>query len=121
MAENSTPQLSYALTIEDANGNVLRRRSATRPDTIRLALGDLETDTYKCTLTVTDVFGKSTEATYCSDAYTALFQEQAPSANTDNTPSASQNTSFWVLTGAAAVVVLTAFVLVAWSSRKKHE
>ena len=122
MAENSTPQLSYALTIEDANGNVLRRRSATRPDTIRLALGDLETDTYKCTLTVTDVFGKSTEATYCSDAYTALFQEQAPSVNQENPPSASENEMTWAWIGfCAAATVAIALALTAWPLKKKKK
>ena len=78
MAENSTPQLSYDIVVENKDGKVIGRRKATRPDTVYLNMGKLGTDTYKCKITVTDVFGQTAVAEYASEAYLALFAEQAP-------------------------------------------
>lgn len=69
MTEKSTPQLSYKVVVTDGQGNEIAKKSGTRPEVDTLKIEGLETDNYKCTLTVTDVFGKSVESVYESKNY----------------------------------------------------
>ncbi len=121
MAENSTPQLSYKLTVTDENGKLLRSRSATRPETVFLSLDKLNTDVYKCTLTVTDVFGQTAEKTFLSEGYKALSEKVDPPATE---PAAkNENGKFPVLPvaigGAVAVLAIAASVAMVVVKRKK--
>ena len=69
MTEKSTPQLSYKVVVTDSSGKELAKKSGTRPEVTSVDLGNLGTDDYKCEITVTDVFGKSTTASYLSENY----------------------------------------------------
>ena len=60
LSRNSTPQLGYELVLTDVAGAELARVSGTRPEVRSLALEDVDTDAYKCTLTLRDVFGQTT-------------------------------------------------------------
>ena len=71
MTDNSTPQLSYEVVLTDIDGNELGRQYATRPNIKRVKFEGVETDAYKVTLTIKDVFGAETTAEYKSPAYEA--------------------------------------------------
>ncbi len=121
MAKNSTPQLSYKLVITDKDGKVLKSQTATRPDTVFLALGKLGTDVYKGTLTVTDVFGQTTEKTFLSEGYKALSAEEKP----EDTTSATQNDTslpVFAIVGAAigTAAVITIVAVLVLKKKKKH-
>lgn len=93
MTGNSTPQLSYKAVITDSEGNEIATKYETRPEVASVTLKDLGTDSYKCEITVTDVFGKTASATYTSKNYVEpqpeLTEEPTPqstvTANADNT------------------------------------
>ena len=120
MAENSTPQLSYKLVVTNKDGKVLRSQSATRPDTVFLSLGKLGTDTYKCTLTVTDVFGQSTEKTFLSEPYKALSEKvDPPAADTQTKNPGGKFPVLPVAIGGAAILAIAAVTAVVTVKRKK--
>ncbi|MBQ8911377.1 MAG: hypothetical protein IJY89_02260, partial [Clostridia bacterium] len=140
MTEKSTPQLSYKVVVTDGEGKELLTKSGSRPEVSDLDLGDLGTDNFKCTVTVTDVFGKTTEKTVLSENYKEgpadpSKESESPSASVsvpepqeskpaDNDPS-EKNDSVPVVIGivcgvivavAAAVGVIVAVVV---TKRKK--
>ena len=63
--EHSTPQLSYTVVLTDKSGNEIGRASGTRPEVREVSFPNTD-PAYKCEVTVTDVFGKTTTATYTS-------------------------------------------------------
>ena len=67
-----TPQLSYKIVVTDAFGNELQSLSGTRPEVRGASVSGVETDAYKCELTVTDIFGKETTKTYTTPRYDEL-------------------------------------------------
>ena len=122
MAEHSTPQLSYKVTVTDANGKVLKSKSGTRPEVDMLELGDLNTDAYKCEITVTDVFGKTASTTYYSESYPkndpVTPPETSDKPQSTDTPAKNPFPVLPVaLTGTAVLAVaLTVFMII---KRKK--
>lgn len=64
MGEHSTPELTTRITVLDENNMLLYSKTQTRPDLSEVNLGDLKSDTYRVTLSVTDVFGQKTTANY---------------------------------------------------------
>ncbi len=74
-SDTSTPQLQYELTVTDKQGKVLCTETAVRPESLSAAIGELETDAFKCELTVTDIFGSTTTAYGFSDKYDAQMTE----------------------------------------------
>ena len=68
--EHSTPQLSYTVVLTDKSGNEIGRASGTRPEVREVSFPNTD-PAYKCEVTVTDVFGKTTTATYTSEAMAA--------------------------------------------------
>ncbi len=69
MTKSSTPQLSYKVVVTDESGKEIAAKSGTRPEVTSVSLDDLSGKEYRCTLTVTDVFGKETTATYETDGF----------------------------------------------------
>lgn len=71
-SETATPQLSYDLKVFGTDGTVLFQKSETRPHVTSCVLEGLNTDAYKCVLTVTDIFGEQTTLENETEAYTKL-------------------------------------------------
>ncbi len=80
----STPQLSYDLKVVDENGNEILSSYQTRPEINELRVDKLAESEYKCTLTIKDVFGQETTATYATEGYT----DKTPDSN--ETPEPTQ-------------------------------
>ena len=101
--EHSTPQLSYTVVLTDKSGNEIGRASGTRPEVREVSFPNTD-PAYKCEVTVTDVFGKTTTATDTSEAYGGSEDPtptpttpsgdptETPSGETTNTPAPSENT-----------------------------
>ena len=142
MAETSTPQLAYNISIVDADGNEIASKSATRPDTEFVKVSGITTDVFKCVLTVRDVFGQTTTAEALSPAYEAMLSEskttEAPTetaaTETAETTTAAPTTGsgeivekpadktwIWFVCGGVALVVVAAAVVcgVVVSKKKK--
>lgn len=84
MEKDSTPQLSYSVSIKDADGKSLYVKQATRPHINLIELDDLGTDVFTCSVTVTDTFGKSVTTTAVSPKYAELYpEEEEPSETPD--------------------------------------
>ncbi len=66
--EHSTPQLSYTVVLTDKSGNEIGRVFGTRPEVREVSFANTD-PAYKCEVTITDVFGKTTTTTYTSEAY----------------------------------------------------
>ncbi|MBE6542838.1 MAG: DUF3472 domain-containing protein [Ruminococcaceae bacterium] len=60
LADNSTPQLEYKVQVFDIEGNEIFTKSETRPEVTCCILEGVETDVYRCRITVTDIFGNET-------------------------------------------------------------
>ncbi len=95
MDEKSTPFFSYTLKVTDQNGKELFVSAATAPELTEISFDNTEA-AYKCELTVTDVFGKTTTATYESEDYgtdpTPTTSDETPTvtpSNTTTTPATS--------------------------------
>lgn len=67
--DNSTPQLSYNIVFTDNAGNEIASKYSTRPEVTLAEFKNLGTDAYRCTLTVTDVFGQQTVKTFESENF----------------------------------------------------
>ena len=78
LEDNSTPQLSYKLTVTDPDGKVIAETSGTRPEVNRVSVGEIEAEEYKCTLTITDVFGATATKEYTTKGYPAENGDPEP-------------------------------------------
>ncbi|MBE6637834.1 MAG: DUF3472 domain-containing protein [Ruminococcaceae bacterium] len=109
MTANSTPQLSYAVTVTDLDGNKLKSFSGTRPEVTMVDISSIKTDAYKCELVITDVFGQTTTAEYCSPKYIESTKQQSePEAPQIDNNTDSQNNLPMVLGGIAIGAVAVA-------------
>lgn len=69
LSKTDMPQLSYKLDVVDTTGKTIFTKEQTRPEVTSTTLEGVETDAYKCVLTVTDIFGKTTSMEYATEAY----------------------------------------------------
>ena len=60
LSDNSTPQLDYKVQVFDVEGNEIFSKYETRPEVTCCILDGVETDAYRCRVTITDVFGNET-------------------------------------------------------------
>ena len=129
MTENSTPQLSYSLKVVDENGNELASASGTRPEVNSVKLDDLKTDSYKCELTVTDVFGQTATATYTSENFGKTSETSEPTGteapvttvSPETTPAEEDDIVSAVIGASAAAIVVIVIVVVVFIVIKKKK
>ena len=95
MTKNSTPQLSYNIVVTDDEGNELTSVTSTRPHITNHRIDELETDSYKVAITITDVFGQSVSAEYTSENY----------GKQDTTPTPDNSSTGTALTGTPEEVI----------------
>lgn len=134
MTSNSTPQLSYKAVITDSEGNEIASKYETRPEVVSVTLKDLGTDSYKCELTVTDVFGNAVTTTYTSKNYVeggALTTEE-PTSTPEATPEITENgddavnenssdITLYIIIASAAVGLIVIALAVVLVIKKKQE
>lgn len=117
MAEHSTPQLSYSIVVVDKDGNELYKNYQTRPNIQDLSVGNLGTDAYKITLSVTDTFGQTTEKTYESEAYAA--SEEPTDEPTEPTKGLSTPAIIGIAAGAVVLVGAVIGIVAGTNAKKK--
>ena len=86
LADTSTPQLAYRLTVVNAAGETIYDVYETRPEVKSQMLNELGTDEIKCTLTITDVFGGTVTEEYKTEQYMIATGEIAPTPTPTPTP-----------------------------------
>ena len=95
MTKSSTPQLSYKVVVTDESGKEIAAKSGTRPEVTSVSLDDLSGKEYKCTLTVTDVFGKETTSTYTTEGFVEGGNTTSPSkddhSSEESAPAPTEN------------------------------
>ncbi len=129
MAEGSTPQLSYALSVKDAEGNAVYTKMETRPEIVSAALADVTTDAISATVTVTDIYGGTAKLSVATDEYKALVPEEEPDQpeedDTTKAPTTEKKESGMdtgvviAIVAVVAVVAVAAVFGVALSAKKK--
>ena len=78
-----TPVLSYELDVVDAKGAVLFAKSETRPEVTSCLLEGVDTDAYRCTLNLTDVFGETVSVAYESEEFSKGGNDETPTPATE--------------------------------------
>ena len=116
LADNSTPQLDYKVQVFDIDGNEIFSKYETRPEVTCCILEGVETDAYKCRITVTDIFGNETvyeKGTTDYDKATDPFyveEEVLPEAPAKKTLSKGAKTGLIVAGSVAAAALIGAAV-----------
>ena len=132
MAEGSTPQLSYTLSVKDGEGNAVYTKMETRPEIAGAVLADVTTEALSATVTVTDIYGATTKMNVVTDAYRELHpeEEETPEEDNDKTdaPATDKKESgmdtgvvIAIVAVAAVVVAAVAVTVIVISKKKKNK
>lgn len=88
MGKTSTPQGSYKVEVLDEDGKVIYDEEATRPEETSLELDGVSTDSFKCRVTVTDIFGESVVL----EQVTENYGKSEPTPTPTSTPTPEETT-----------------------------